>query len=125
MTEAKGRATPKREPAKKKTEEKTISQMQLDAFMGPNGKNQAVAYFKNNMPRLLMHYDYGTEVGELIAAWGAMGRQAQEGTLDIDSVAGFAPSIKRLIDLSFGENAREIVFAHWDGDLSAFFTEVE
>lgn len=125
MTEAKKPAA--RKPAARKAAvnpELSLAAQQLKAFTGVNGKAQAIAFFKNSMPRLVTSYDHGDEAFSLIKKWNDLKSIPGDKELGLDDLAEILPDLKRFVDLTYGENAREVIATHFEGNLWTFFQEV-
>ena len=124
MTEAKKPAAKRatRKPAVKKAEVKTLAEQQLEAFSSPNGKNQALSFFRTSLPKLVTHYDHGEEAYALIEKWSAFKQEAVQGA-SMESLATVLPDLKRFVELVYGENTRAVLVLHWNGNLWDFFQD--
>lgn len=109
--------------APRKKTEKTLAQQQLEAFTGVGGKEKAVAFFHSQMPRLAMHYDHQEEALELLSNWEHLAAKLQEES-SFEAIGEVVTKVKRLVEMVYGENAREVVMTHWDGDLMELFNSV-
>lgn len=110
--------------ATRKKVEKTLAQQQLEAFTGVGGKEKAVAFFHSQMPRLAMHYDHQEEALELLSNWEHLAAKLQEET-NLEVIGEVVIKVKRLVEMVYGENTREVVMTHWNGDLMELFNNIK